>query len=196
MHACWNTTVGSRSTDYHRLITHYPNPISRINRQCYSIFSPRGCNGRVQSRSGVVSSFSQDHVPSVVTCRAEADGCGHTWLSALHSLQVECTFHFKNKTAGFPGLKRSSFDMTLIKWPGPLNQVTVTLHHKGVQSKCAEPQEDFTLKLPLRFQWMQMPLTLFMSPLINKGYFHRYLGPPWTTSPEADNSKRPNDSMV
>lgn len=64
----------------------------------------------------------------------------------------------------------------------------VTFHHRGVWSKYAGPREGFTLKLPLRFQWMQMPS---ISSLVNKRCFHFYWGPVplRTTSPQAHNYK-------
>ena len=45
----------------------------------------------------------------------------------------------------------------------------VTFHHRGVWSKCTEPQEDFTIELPFRFQWRLIP--------------------PGTIPPQADNYK-------
>lgn len=69
----------------------------------------------------------------------------------------------------------------------PVHAANVTLHHEGVQSKYAEPQEGFTLELPLRLQWMQTP----PSSLINKRYFQCcwWLIPLGTTSPQADKYK-------
>lgn len=77
------------------------------------------------------------------------------------------------------------------------SQCTQQMSHFTTREKYAEPQAGFTLELPPWFQWMQMPLPS-LSSLINKRYFHLYrcLIPLGTTSPQADNYKPLNDSVI
>lgn len=149
---------------------------------------------------------SDGHLSHIFLCWGRPCWFWLAWrFQTLHFFEYTCSEEGQVSPAGnvlqhpFTWIVLQGFNQVLA---AGLNQFTVhkanvTFHHKGVQSKYAEPQAGFTLELPLRFQWMQMPLPS-LSSFINKRYFHlyRYLIPLGMTSPQADNYKPLNDSMI